>query len=834
MVDLAISSRNSAARTRHSGRRHVAGMLAVVAIVSAVCAALFAAPTVAQASAKKLPGPGDRAMWVWGGITFSSQASITSFLDFVNAPHGYPGLSINRILLACGSKYLSGSSATQMRSFIQQAHARGVLVEYLDGDAQWTTSASLASTPKNLVSQVIAFNKGTADVTDDFDGIHLDIEPHVLGALWTSNSAGGTDKYNNLLEDNMLAIYRACKQLIVAGDPKMTLAADIGVWYVSAATDIWNGFMNDQSVDYLGIMDYTDNQPTYQTQALANLKAVKGNIKIMVGVESIDPNSAPDEQSFYQEGYGPLEAQLLKTSTALKAYSSWGGYAIHHYGSYSTLGYWLQGAAPAIPAAWKSPRPDYPSYGTSTGTTTKSTTTKTSTSTSTSKSTSTSTSTSTKTRTSTSTSTSKPTGGSTGTGVITTGKKMPGQGDRAMWVWGGITYSSQASITSFLDFVNAPHGYPGLSINRILLSCGTKYLSGTGATQMRSFIQQAHARGVLVEYLDGDAQWTTSAALAATPKNVVSQVIAFNKGTSDATDDFDGIHLDIEPHVLGALWTSNSAGGTDQYNNMLEDNMLAIYRACKQLIAEGDPKMTLAADIGVWYVTSATDIWNGFMKDQSVDYLGIMDYTDQQLPFQNKAIQNLKAVKGNIKIMVGVESIDENSAPDAQSFWQEGYGPLEAQLATSSTALKAYSAWGGYAIHHYASYSVLGYNLKGAAPAIPAAWKKPRADYPNYGSVTVPGEEEEEEVVVPKPSKSATPPVNTDCVCRPNRREATDEEDMAVNYAAEDAHSKSGSNTQLMVVAALGWGVASVGILNMLVTERRRRAENAAALAANM
>jgi hypothetical protein len=70
----------------------------------------------------------------------------------------------------------------------------------------------------------------------------------------------------------------------------------------------------------------------------------------------------------------------------------------------------------------------------------------------------------------------------------------------------------------------------------------------THADEWRELLAAAHARGIRIEALDGDPTWALK-AYHQSPLGVVEAVLDFNRAAGPR-QQFDGIHLDIEPYLL--------------------------------------------------------------------------------------------------------------------------------------------------------------------------------------------------------------------------------------------------------------------------------------------
>lgn len=320
---------------------------------------------------------------------------------------------------------------------------------------------------------------------------------------------------------------------------------------------------------------------------------------------------------------------------------------------------------------------------------------------------------------------------------------------RAMWVWNENPTAQQllendaGAQDELFSFLSAPHQQPERSINRLFFEArgyanGDRFenvrtasfdpINTPGDQQnLRDFLARAHAQGVAVEYLDGQAIWVASDANAQAPKDICSDVIAFNLSSTDAAQKFDGIHLDIEPHTVqsgpfaGVWWENRLPGG---YNAEWTARWKDILNSCRQTIdaytADTGHSMTLSSDIGTDYAHYNAPILEFLNRgDGPVDYLTIMNYFDNR-PNTNGdpsyfngdnaegeviggVIQNLEAWD-QLPLLFALETGPESIAPDAQSFFQEGYAAL---YATVDALLEQFGSDRtlGVGFHHYSPES---------------------------------------------------------------------------------------------------------------------------------
>jgi hypothetical protein len=324
-----------------------------------------------------------RAMWMWSEspgvakLMNNAGGAQDELFEFLSAPQGQPDRAINRLLFeARGYSNVDrfsklrqttydpirkGGKQKRLRSFLKRAKSQGIAVEYLDGQAIWVATDENAEQPKQSCRDIVAFNQGTDDPMERFDGVHLDIEPHTVrdgpfaGKWWENKLDGG---YNAEWTARWKDILNSCRSTLDAYEAEtghhMTLASDLGTDYAFYNKPMLD-FLNrkDGPLDYMTIMNYFDNRPNKDGDpsyfygdgedgnepiggVIENL-AEWSQLPLMFAVETGPESIAADWQSFNQEGYGAMYRtidQLLKDYNSSKMI----GVGIHHYGPKSFKG----------------------------------------------------------------------------------------------------------------------------------------------------------------------------------------------------------------------------------------------------------------------------------------------------------------------------------------------------------------------------------------------------------------------------------------------------------------------------------------------------------------
>ncbi|AWV88227.1 hypothetical protein DN745_02275 [Bradymonas sediminis] len=314
-------------------------------------------------------------MWVWDespsarDILENTGNAQVELLNFAAAPHGDASRSINRLFVETRAhsntdRFSQLRAVTydpitdpahqgNLRAFLRNAHAQGIAVEYLDGQAIWVTTDANAQAPRQICRDIVSFNLGTNDLAERFDGVHLDIEPHTIrsgpwGGQWWENRL--PQGYNAEWTQRWFDIMNDCRATFDAYEAqtghRLVLASDVGADYAYYNKPILAFFNGPNSpVDYLGIMNYYDNRPNVNGDPSffhgendgANLTGgVEQNLALwtqtplLFGIETGPLQIAPNAASFFQEGYTAMNQcvdDLVQGYANTKAI----GVAIHHY-----------------------------------------------------------------------------------------------------------------------------------------------------------------------------------------------------------------------------------------------------------------------------------------------------------------------------------------------------------------------------------------------------------------------------------------------------------------------------------------------------------------------
>ena len=265
-------------------------------LVSAALAALLVVGGALPAAAA-----GERALWVWDGpvdgvIEFAGNMAVTDLYL-----HAAPGFSTD----------------ARYPAFLAEAHAAGLQVHAMAGDPAWAKQSGPWTA---WVDEVVSHG--------GFDGVVFDVEPY-LHADWN------TKKQNRLIRAYLAGLDAAVQR---AGN--LPVLAAVPFWFDEIRvkrTTLVNRVL--ATTDGIVVMAYRDHATggdgiidLYSTEAA--LAASMGR-QFVIGVETGAVGN--DKVTFAEEGSAFMESQLGLVQAELGANPAFAGFAIHHYGSYSSM-----------------------------------------------------------------------------------------------------------------------------------------------------------------------------------------------------------------------------------------------------------------------------------------------------------------------------------------------------------------------------------------------------------------------------------------------------------------------------------------------------------------
>ena len=276
---------------------------------------------------------------------------------------------------------------------------------------------------------------------------------------------------------------------------------------------------------------------------------------------------------------------------------------------------------------------------------------------------------------------------------------------RAIWTWEQASYAMVRDASAGEDaiaFLRLKH------IRTLYLYADAFHGENLLEAQpglYRQFISRLHRRGVRAYALLGSAYLHTEAYVLpehrAEALAMFQRVLAYNAAASSA-ERFDGVNLDIEPHILDQ-WPEQKLQLLRQFLD-LGAALMELKRASGQSLAVGPA-------IPFWLDGIELD-WHGTTRPVSehvldiYDYAALMDYRDHALGrdgiVSNAADEMASAERMHKQLVIGVDVTPDDI--QKVSFDHLAEADLERELALTAHAFRHERAFAGFAIHHFRIY----------------------------------------------------------------------------------------------------------------------------------
>jgi len=278
-----------------------------------------------------------RALYVWGKsndiIDNSNEAD--ALLQFAKSH------DIGTLLFYV-DLYKLENEQSKFESFISKVHNNGMFIHALLGQSEWTASSS-HNEALAAVDTVLNYNDGS---TKKFDGLHLDVEPHTY-YLWENDGDSSKNleesSTNRDLAAQYLSLLVEIKKKIE--DANIIFGVDIAFWFDDDDFEIEYTHNGDYKLlsshvqdiaDFITIMDYTDNKNNaynFAKDEVSYASLVNKYVTVAFETQEMDASGT----TFYEEGTDALEQAITYVSSQFSSSDSFGGFAIHYYGSYKEM-----------------------------------------------------------------------------------------------------------------------------------------------------------------------------------------------------------------------------------------------------------------------------------------------------------------------------------------------------------------------------------------------------------------------------------------------------------------------------------------------------------------
>ncbi|GIH76709.1 hypothetical protein [Planobispora longispora] len=251
-------------------------------------------------------------------------------------------------------------------------------------------------------------------------------------------------------------------------------------------------------------------------------------------------------------------------------------------------------------------------------------------------------------------------------------------GTRAMWLW-DIGTARPADVLSWART---------RGVREIFVHAGPRLPSDTARlTRIRELKRGADKYGIRLSALGGDPAWTTDHAAARAWQRAVL-----------GTGLFAGSHVDVEPYALPG-WQTDQATLVTGLLRML------------QLLQADNPR-PLEADIPFWYHTipAGPGVTLADAVLARVNAVTVMSYRDTvtgpNSMMDVSADILTRGTKAGKPVRLSTETTQLADCAHC-TFYEEGSARMSAALTAVDTAARAYPAFAGVAVHHYASWRTM-------------------------------------------------------------------------------------------------------------------------------
>jgi hypothetical protein len=286
--------------------------------------------------ASLLPGAADaagRAIWTWEA---ESYAMVEDPQVAAEAIAYLQGQGIDAIYLyadAYDGRNLIVDAPQRYHVLIEQMHREGMQAYALLGSAYLNTEAYVLperrADAEAMMRRVVEYNLA-APPAARFDGVNLDIEPHILDE-WD-------DHTRERLLTGFLDMSAALMAIKHAAGDSLAVGPAIPFWLDGIELE-WKGRrapVSEHAIDtydYVALMDYRDfaeGRDSILSHASSEIDyANRTGKKVVIGLE-VSPNDI-DKVTFDEEGPAVFAREVAKVEAALHAQPAFAGFAIHHY-----------------------------------------------------------------------------------------------------------------------------------------------------------------------------------------------------------------------------------------------------------------------------------------------------------------------------------------------------------------------------------------------------------------------------------------------------------------------------------------------------------------------
>lgn len=312
--------------------------LFLLAAALGIAGCLGEAPKPAVAAPAPPGHSAPRAIWIWEDDTFrllENESIRRTTFDFLTER------KVSTLYLYADSyqgKNILVSEPAKYRAFIKKAHECGFKVQALLGSAYLRTQEYILPEKREpalrMFQAIIDFNKSSPGESK-FDGVNVDIEPHLLPD-WKERRTERSLQFLDLAAAFM-EMKRESGETLAVG-PAMPFWFD-GIEITWRDQTKMLSEHAQEIFDYVALMDYrnlahgSDGIISHARDEL--VYADKIGREVVVGVET--GRSSPAKVTFHGKKLAVMEGELEKAESEFRKHESFAGFAIHHLSTYRAM-----------------------------------------------------------------------------------------------------------------------------------------------------------------------------------------------------------------------------------------------------------------------------------------------------------------------------------------------------------------------------------------------------------------------------------------------------------------------------------------------------------------
>lgn len=255
-----------------------------------------------------------KATWVWDDQEIARKSEeIVSFANEQGVNLIYVHVSLERF------------SPKDYRAFIQEASQNDIQVFALGGDPYWALTSNQDNV-SNFVSKVKNYNKMVGP-TEEFQGIHVDIEPYLLPS-WKKEKESVMEQWMM----NSTHLIQEAKQ-----NTNLTVSGDFPFWIhklnvpgTSMSLSKWMLKQYD-SITLMAYRNTAEGSNGISQIATPIVKEAEDQEKsVVIGVNMIDTDEG-NHTTFYGSEPGHMTQEIKQLKQSFKGNQGFSGIAVHDY-----------------------------------------------------------------------------------------------------------------------------------------------------------------------------------------------------------------------------------------------------------------------------------------------------------------------------------------------------------------------------------------------------------------------------------------------------------------------------------------------------------------------